>query len=289
MWTAALRTHDVSRLQDLTQRLTSFLPNVVPPVAPPPLSQEQRVAVQAAHAPPSTQRVANIPAAVLGRYSVLMINDDVNDAPPPLEVDPASPGTDPQTRYLLAQARCHLAELYREQSAECMSGSEPGKWTQAAEHLKTAFSILDQLMNTDEYYCRWWAALVANEEAPLESPLGDGHDLAYLTQLRDSLNVEHSTLSERHIRAQQAVERRREWVERKLNPLENDRQMVRSQMGEQRWRSNPAPKMTYAERIAALQAELADLEQAQQLLVSLQLQPLPRGVRRARGGNARAH
>ncbi len=131
----------------------------------------------------------------------------------------------------------------------------------------------------------WWVALAQHEESPLDVPLVDAHDLVHLTRLRDALNIEQTTLGQMKTRAQDAVDRRTANVVRKLNPLESERDEVRTKVGEQKWKSNPAPKLTYAERIALLQAELQDLEVARSVLQSLQLQhgPLPRGVRRGGG------
>ncbi len=130
-----------------------------------------------------------------------------------------------------------------------------------------------------------------HEESPLDVPLADAHDAAHLTKLRDALNIEQTTLGQLKTRAQDAVDRRAANVERQLNPLESERDEVRAKIGEQRWKSNPAPKLTHAERIALLQAELQDLEVARHVLHSLQLQqgPLPRGAKRGggRGGRAR--
>ncbi len=133
-----------------------------------------------------------------------------------------------------------------------------------------------------------------HEESPLDVPLADAHDAAHLTKLRNALNIEQTTLGQLKTHAQDAVDRRAANVERQLNPLESERDEVRAKIGEQRWKSNLAPKLTYAERIALLQAELQDLEVARHVLHSLQLQqgPLPRGAkrggapRRGRGGDA---
>ena len=132
----------------------------------------------------------------------------------------------------------------------------------------------------------WWVALVQHEESPLDVPLAEAHDVVHLTRLRDALNLEQTTLGQMKVRAQEAVDRRTANVERKLNPLESDRQEVRAKVGEQAWKNNPAPKLTYAERIALLHAELQDLAVARGVLQSLQLPqgPLPRGAPR-RGGS----
>ena len=100
-------------------------------------------------------------------------------------------------------------------------------------------------------------------------PLEDAHDVATLTQLRDALNLEQTTLGQMKVRAQEAADRRLDFIQGKLNPLEEDRDRVKAEIGQKKWTSNPAPKMTYAERIAALKAEQADLENALALLASL--------------------
>lgn len=94
------------------------------------------------------------------------------------------------------------------------------------------------------------------------SALPDGHDIEALTQLRDALNVEQTTLGEMKARVVHAAKCRMAKIESKLNPMKAERRGVRADIGESMWKHNPAPKLTYAERIAALTAEIADLRGA---------------------------
>ncbi len=44
--------------------------------------------------------------------------------------------------------------------------------------------------------------------------------------------------------------------------MKAERRGVRADIGESMWKHDPAPKLTYAERVAALTAEIADLRGA---------------------------
>ena len=97
-------------------------------------------------------RAAISNTTVLNRFAALSVAD-ADDAPPPLEADPdltpaaaAAAGADPQARYLILQGQCLLAEDLRRQSAACIAGSAPGKWTLAAEYLRSAYAFLERLM-----------------------------------------------------------------------------------------------------------------------------------------------
>ena len=55
-----------------------------------------------------------------------------------------------QSRYLLLQVRCLRSEELRRQSKTAMRGSTPGRWTLAAELLRTAYELLEQVMWSSE-------------------------------------------------------------------------------------------------------------------------------------------
>jgi hypothetical protein len=141
----------------------------------------------------------------------------------------------------------------------------------SAELLRTAYELLEQAMGSPEHV-EWWDLLAQVEDGEVSSgprPAVGDHDLRALERLRDALNVEQTTLGTMKARAIEAAERRMELVQRKLNPMQEERTAVRASIGERRWKNNPAPKLTYAERIALLTEEMADLQVALAVLYAL--------------------
>jgi len=181
---------------------------------------------------------------------------------------PPAAAAELQTRYLVLQAQCLRSEELRRQSEAVMRDSAPGRWTLSAELLRAAYELLEQAMGSPERVV-WWVQLAQWEEGQGSPPSGD-HDVQVLIRLRDAVNVEQTTLGEMKVRAIRAANRRMELLELKLNPMQEERNVVRASIGEHRWRNNPAPKLTYAERIALLTAEMADLQGALLVLSSLQ-------------------
>jgi hypothetical protein len=110
----------------------------------------------------------------------------------------------------------------RRESASLLSGSETGRWTLAAESLRSAYALLDKATGDR---VSWWAALAQHEDDP-SAQLGDSHHLESLLQLREALNLEQTTLGEMKVKAQDAADRRLAFVQLKLNPLQEDRDRV---------------------------------------------------------------
>jgi hypothetical protein len=155
-----------------------------------------------------------------------------------------------------------------------MRGSTVGRWTQSAELLRAAYELLEGAMGSAEWMQCW--VLLAQQEDGQEAGALDGHDIEALTQLRDAVNVEQTTLGEMKVRAIQAAAKRMITVEHKLNPMQEERNVVKAQIGEFKWTHNPAPKLTYAERIALLKAEMDDLTGAMLVLSNLRFSGIVR-------------
>lgn len=254
--------------------------------------------------PPHSGPSAAATRAMLNRFAMLDVggggpaaldgheSEGSNEEPQQAGTAAPSPSAaDEQSRYLLLQAQCLRSEEFRRKSEIVSRSGNPGRWTQSAELLRAAYTLLEQAMGSDEHM-EWWVLLAQVEDGQLQpSALPDGHDFNALTRLRDAVNVEQTTLGQMKVRAIKAADRRMEMVESKLNPMQEERTVVRASMGEWKWTHNPAPKLTYAERIALLKAELEDLQMAMLLLSSLQFsaaarvvthRPARRGARRGR-------
>lgn len=268
MWSAALSEarKEWERLEHLCCLLSTFRQRAPPPV-PPPSASAARAPRPAAPAPPAL-------AQTLNRFAALGLEDE--DAAP-AGPEAGESGEDStgeaeaascdelQARYLLLQGLCLQAELLRAEAAALGASKSPGRWSEQAEALRRAYVLVAKAMGDR---IDWWDALAQHQEDP-SGPLPYGHVLESLLCLCDALNLEQTTLGEMKTRAQHAAENRLAFVERKLNPAQEERDGVRTSMGDDKWKNNPAPKMTYAERIAQLKEEQADLLAALALLESL--------------------
>jgi len=267
MWNAALTAarKDYAELENLCCLLSTFRQRAPPPVPPGSIPAGRSSAPRPA--PPAL-------AQTLNRFAALGLDDGEEPTPAGSSVESGQdstgeepevgPSGDRQARYLLLQGLCLQAELLRAEAAEFWSSKSPGRWSLQAEKLRQAYELVAKAMGDR---IDWWDALAQHEEDP-SGPLPFGHVLESLHWLSEAMNLEMTTLGEMKTRALQAAEQRLAFLERKLNPMQEERDGVRSSMGD-KWKNNPAPKMTYAERIALLKAEQADVLAAMALLDSL--------------------
>ena len=286
-WAAALRAARGEQLDMLAALLATYNPRGPPPLAP-PVFDHPDASDGARHRQPQGGPPVAAAQSVLNRFSALDLGHEsdgsVGSSEPPRRTAgaggaserraggaPAAPEL--QTRYLLLQVQCLRSEELRHESVTVMRGPTPGRWTQSAELLRAAYELLEAAMGGAECM-EWWTMLAQREDGQLPSGAPDGHDIEALTRLRDAVNVEQTTLGELKVRAIRVAAKRLEMVERKLNPMQEERSVVRAQIGEFKWRHNPAPKLTYAERIALLTAEMLDLQGALLVLSSLQFSSL---------------
>lgn len=68
----------------------------------------------------------------------------------------------------------------------------------------------------------------------------------------------------------QALKKTAEYLQKKLNPMLRDRNEVKHNIGEKKWKNNPHPKGDYAEKRRALEEEIALIQQTVEILSSLQ-------------------
>lgn len=185
-----------------------------------------------------------------------------------------------QVRYLAIRTQCGLAEAYR---IEANEHEEQRAWNEVATFWSEAY----ELLNRTVIHMDPWLAICINDEingaeanvADESNKRGsrrrkrnvdknsvvvpvDGHDLKQLDNLLDNVHlVKEDTEREREF-ALERMQKELQHIVLKLQPLRQDRDVVKARVGENRWKNNPAPKMTYAERIIALAQEKKALEEA---------------------------
>lgn len=164
-----------------------------------------------------------------------------------------------QVRYLLGHVRCGLTEAYR-LTAHYFATQK--QWRPCAQQWSFAYDIVNStIIDLD--------SLVAQRMAGI---LEHSHNLVQLDHVLFVLNlVKDDTKRERDI-ALERMHHRLTFLDRKLNPLREERDQVKQRWGIQRWTNNPQPKMDYATRIIMYQKEKNELERAIGVLQLLHLQ-----------------
>jgi chorismate mutase len=128
-------------------------------------------------------------------------------------------------------------------------------WTEVSQCWEDAYQLLN------EYYIdidAWKAILIDHEEHLLHSshrrhlPLPDGHDIHQLQQLYDVLDTVNEHTEQKREEALNRVQHELDKIARRLQPMFDDRDAVRAQIGEHKWSNNPAPKRDYERERAEL-------------------------------------
>jgi hypothetical protein len=194
-----------------------------------------------------------------------------------------------QCRYLLLQVTGHIAELHRGEAIKLAKQQNwidcAGQWTKAHDLLNGAIAELELFV----------CAVVEGAHGRVGTPLRDGHDGPQVHKVNDIIKLMHDHTAEEHSRAVKKMEQMLAKLQARLQPMLRDRYVctnmhtckhlmstpcthrdaVRNLWGEDKWRTNPQPKMTFADRRRQLEEMIKDLAQALSIVSSLQLRDMP--------------
>ena len=186
--------------------------------------------------------------------------------PPPnlFSADFHGPNYEIQVRYLLFHGECRIAEMIR---VSAIHEARSNDWTSSAQSWSQAYNYLHRTQVAADPFFTLFVSSDENTELP------DNHNYAQLQQLFAKLElVKEHTESERD-RAIETMRRRLESIDRQLNPMQQDRDEVRSSIGEEQWTNNPRPKHDYARRRRPLEEERRALAEALEILDALSFSP----------------
>jgi hypothetical protein len=156
---------------------------------------------------------------------------------------------------LLLKARLAVVEL---EKLECLILSRNAPrgvdhtvpWSLAAERLFDCFQLLQ---------------LVQSEADGMYASTSEDEDQTLAEQyaaVAQEINHEANNCQQVREGLLSRMERRRMALERELERLEGDRQVVMEKVGIERWKSNPAPKLSHWQRLKLARDEMASLLQA---------------------------
>lgn len=152
------------------------------------------------------------------------------------------------TKYILVKVKCALAESTRNAAVAAQKQKNyndcTGSWCVAYEIMN------DVLTSTDP-----WAAELIHQGARI-------HNSVLVKEIVDGVSVLIEDTIREKDNAIGRLYQRQEFLHRKLNPQLEERNVVREKIGEEKWKNNLAPKMTYAERRKLTEQELRDVSMA---------------------------
>jgi hypothetical protein len=178
-----------------------------------------------------------------------------------------------QSRYLRVRIIILIADFLREKAvgAQKQSAATGAEKVRKYEDIRTYWSEAYELLFATSIEIGEWFALYYSYDGhdTMVMPMKDQHDKEQLHLLIDNFkNVQEDTEKKKDI-AVSYLERRLDVLQKKLNPMLRERDEVKSQVGERRWKENPDPKFDYAEKRKEWEEELAEVTKTIQTLEEL--------------------
>lgn len=167
-----------------------------------------------------------------------------------------------QVRYLLLRIRCGRAEAIRGCAIEA---AKEKQWQDSASLWDDAYKVIQNAV----IYTDGWRSAMLETNVRERNHLLRGHNEEQLKHTMDVLDIVLHDTEREKVEALKRMENRLRNIQRKLDPLLQDRDMAKGRIGEYKWTHNEAPQMTYAERRADMERELKELENAIPILMNL--------------------
>jgi hypothetical protein len=268
----ACRAKAVARLLELQQALLSMArkKQMLPPSSPPPADGAAREATAAAATAGAPQRAPTNMFVVLGSQSNSGSDTDSDSTPvtqPPERGAsiPYQSDKSTQCRYMVVMVSDAVAQVLR---YEAIGFEKSRDYAACAEKWEEAFGLFNDIILRIDL---WYAKYISFEPSSDNRQMEDSHDVNQLEKLFENLHLTRDDTERERNRASERLKGQIARITEKLNPLRNDRDRVKAKWGEERWNNNPAPKLTYAERIVALGKELEEIRNALQRIEALKL------------------
>jgi len=184
---------------------------------------------------------------------------------------PSAPAATPpptQSRYLLVRLLCDLTERHR---ADAVAAQKQKQYAACRDCWVAAYEVANEV---SALVLPWSEEMVFGGELIVSMGTLGGftHDQATAQELVEAVSILAEDTEREKQNAVQRLQTRRDHLEAKLNPLLSDRNTVRESMGEAKWKENPAPKMTYAERRRAMEEELFALAECLEVVARLRIE-----------------
>lgn len=178
-----------------------------------------------------------------------------------------------QSRYLRVRIIILIADFIRDKAITAQKVSAPtaAEKVRKYEDIRTYWSEAYELLHATSIELGEWFALYFSYDGEdnMMIPMKDQHDLNQLRSLIDNFKSVQEHTEEEKDKAMSILERRLDTLQKKLNPMLRERDEVKSQVGERKWKENPDPKFDYAEKRKEWEEELAEIMKTIQTLEDL--------------------
>ena len=171
-----------------------------------------------------------------------------------------------QTRYMVVLVVILIAEIFRSDAHTALKDKNYLRMTTAFE---SAYQALNScLIETDP-----WFAILLTEEIPEQNQLLSlhQHNKNHLLHVMDFLNLVSDDTEIKRNHALQQLQKELLKIEKELNPLRHDRDIVKARIGIEKWTSNLNPKKDYVAMRKELEIEERQLKKAIAILMELRL------------------
>jgi hypothetical protein len=152
------------------------------------------------------------------------------------------------TKHILAEVKCALAEATRNAA---VAAQKQKNYNDYMNYWCDAYDIMNDILACTDP----WAAELADKGAKREKV----QNPALVKEIVEGVSVLREDTVREKDNSIGRLYQRQEFLVRKLSPQITDRNAAREEIGEEKWKSNPAPKHTYAERRMLTEKELHDV------------------------------
>ena len=170
-----------------------------------------------------------------------------------------------QSRYLLVQFQCALAEKLR---ALAVAAQKQKNYVATRDHWVGAYEVMNAAYAV---VVSWSGEVIFGEERAPQDIRHPAHNIPLAQQLYHAVPVLAYDTEREKLQAVRFLHQRKELLESKLNPMLSERKEIITRMGEETWKSNPAPKLTFVERRKQMEEDLYDITQCIHVIEPLSL------------------
>jgi hypothetical protein len=157
-----------------------------------------------------------------------------------------------QSRYFLMKFFCAKSEKQRKQAVDAQKRK---KYVETKDFWVDAFDTINYVVNKTN----WWHNEMLYQGRQQKKMV---HNPSHAREILDAVSVlAHDTEREK-AQAIRFLYRRLEALEKEVYSITATRNHIRKVIGEERWRSNPSPKLTHSEKRRLIQQEIHDIDVA---------------------------
>jgi len=159
-----------------------------------------------------------------------------------------------QSRYFLMKFYCAKSERQRKQAVDAQKQK---KYVDTKIFWVNAFDTINYVVNQTS---SWYIDLGNVDSGGTKK--NRGHNPSHAREILDAVSVLAYDTEREKVRAIQNLYRRMEALQKKVYDMNAERNRIRETLGEERWRSNPSPKLTHSDKRKIFQQEIYEINSA---------------------------